>query len=876
MCPRRSVRRRMGVAMAEPPGMTESEPGVSFGARLQRAREAAGLSQEDLAARAALSPNAVGALERGARRHPNPATVRALAVALAMTDAERAALVASVPRRGQTPADEPTSVRNVPASLSPLIGREAEVGAVSTLLRGDEIRLVTLTGPGGVGKSRLALQVADRLRVEFDDGICFVALDPIRDPGLLTATIAESLGLREMGGRPLTERLIDYLRKRRLLLILDNVEHLLAAAPDISRLLIACPWLKVMATSRVILRLTGEHAFPVPPLPYPGLAGSSIGSTAANYDAVRLFLARAQAANPSFEPSPAHLAAIGTLCARLDGLPLAIELAAARVGHLPLPTLVERLERSLPLLTGGPRDAPARLRTMRAAIAWSHELLDGDEQRQFRRLAVFRGGFDLHAAEAIVRGFGHPDDDILDLIASLIDKSLVQFEAREEPRYRMLETVREYAWDQLVACGEIAAARRAHALHFLALAERAAPEWWGANPGAWLDRLEAERDNLRVALGWAIEHRDIEIGPRLAIALHWLWRIRGPVREGLGWMEAVLDHADATPPALRAALLTRAGDLAMVQGDIARAVDLHDASLAVARSLEEPWGLMFALGWRGLTALHQGELGHAEEFLEEARALSRVVGPSIWDAAAPDVLASVARHRGEQARAAALLEEALTVCQRGQVTWCTADVLTHLGDLASDRGDFDQADALYRRGLAMHWQTGERRDFAGGLSGFAFTVAARGNPEQAARLCGVVHTLMDAAGVNLPPSGQTNYDRTLAAIRAALGEAASAAALAAGRALPPDRVVADIAAAPTPSTEIDDGIEVADAADLFGLTRRERDVLALLPGRTSREIAVLLSLSPRTVEHHVDSVLSKLGVRSRSAATALASRYGLV
>ena len=348
-----------------------------------------------------------------------------------------------------------------------------------------DVRLLTLTGPGGVGKTRLAIQVAAEVAAAFPDGAWFVPLDPVREPGLVVPAIAQALGLREMGGRPLRNRLTTYLHERHMLLVLDNFEHVVAAAPEVAALLTACPCLTVLVTSRDILRLSGEHGFPVPPLTLPDPNVFPQEADLMGFEAVRLFLARATAVQPGFAVTEANAVTVATICARLDGLPLAIELAAARVGHLPLAALLERLAGhgqrpvGLRVLTGGARDLPARLRTMRDAIAWSYDLLSSEEQRLFRRLAVFRGGFTLDAAEAIGAEIGG-DREVFDVVASLADKSLLRREAREDlPRYRLLETVREYGLEQLAASNELAAARREHAEHFLALAERAAPAWWG-------------------------------------------------------------------------------------------------------------------------------------------------------------------------------------------------------------------------------------------------------------------------------------------------------------------------------------------------------------------------------------------------------------
>jgi predicted ATPase/DNA-binding XRE family transcriptional regulator/Tfp pilus assembly protein PilF len=734
----------------------------TFGGRLKQLRQEHGLTQDALAERVGCATQTIRKIEAGQRR-PSYQIAARLAEQLGIAPEDRANFIRfsrDEPRPEQIELPTQTVSETQPASLAPpprslptpltrLIGRQHEViSAQQLLLRGD-LRLLTLIGPGGTGKTRLGVEVAAGLEDRFDDGVVFVNLVPIHDPALVVPTIADAVGIGEEGGQPRLERLKEGLCVKRLLLVLDNFEQVIPAAGLVADMLSSCPELKVLVTSREVLRVRGEHVFAVHPLPVLVSTRATASELLSQSAAVQLFAERAVAAKPDFAITDENAPAVAELCQRLDGLPLAIELAAARSTLFPPEALLARLGSRLHLLTGGPRDVPMRQQTLRNTIAWSYDLLTDSEQKLFRRLCVFNGGRSLDAIAAVCSAAGDLDGEIVDGLGSLVDKSLLWQDARasREPWFLMLETIREYGLEQLEHSGEAEATRRAHAYYYLQLVEQAESHLWGGAQAQTLDRLEQEHDNLRVALAWHIAHEE-GVEPALWMAgLLWrFWSMRGHWTEGQQWLEQALSRRAGAASTHRWITLHGAGNLSFDLGEYARAKAYYEESLALTQRLNHQRGIANSLLNLSLVSFHQGDLGQAISLQEEALAIHRALDNRIGTALALNNLATLLEEAGDYDQAAVFAEEGLARYQDLRDSLGMAQVLHVQALLAHRRSAYERARRLFEECRSIYENLGAKNDLARALNDQGKLLDDQGEYERARALFEESLSLADELG----------------------------------------------------------------------------------------------------------------------------------
>jgi predicted ATPase/DNA-binding CsgD family transcriptional regulator len=856
---------------------------------------------------------------------------------------------------------EQATKHNLPTQLTLLIGREQEVEAACIFLRQPDVHLLTLTGIGGVGKTCLGLKIATDLVKDFSDGVCFVSLASISEPDLVIPTIAQKLGLREPGGQSFFELLAAYLFEKHLLLFLDNFEQVIDAAPALTELLEGCPSLKILVTSREVLRVRGEQEFPVLPLGLPNLLHQLEPEYVSQYAAVVLFLQRAQSFNPDFQITTANAKTIASICVHLDGLPLALELAAARLKLLSPQALLTRLEHRLLLLTQGSRDAHIRHQTLRNTLQWSYDLLDAQEQCLFRRLAVFVGGCTLRAIEAT---YNPPSDEmmsVLDGVASLLDKNLLQqvsTRSDEEPRLMMLETIREYGLECLTVSGELELIRRSHANYYLTLAEEIELKSGDPQQAKWLKQLEREIDNLRAAMRWSLEQVDTihntgdrrEMALRFGVALQSFWIVHSHWSEGRTFLELALAASEGIVISVRAKVLEAAASLAVYQIDHDRGETLCRECLAQCRDRGDMKGTAFSLGLLGTIAWQKGDFAVACALMEESLALYKEVGDKKDIASLLTCLGQLATPQGEYAKALAYLEESLAMerelgdargiaislfslaltlfvsrgdpatvhsmleeslalsnelgdkasiahclshlglvtLQQGDVAiarkvsseslvlhremgnrWGISWVLSISARIEALKGDHTTALALYEESLEIARKIGSKLNIAMCLEGMANVLAVGRYPVRAVQLWGAAEALRESIGAPIWPIERASYEISVTATRTLLGERAFLTAWAKGR-----------------TTSLEQTLDVQGPAKMSmllptgqpaRLTRREIEVLGLLTmGLTSVQIAGQLRISLATVNTHIGSIYTKLGVTSRSAATRYAVEHRLV
>jgi predicted ATPase/DNA-binding CsgD family transcriptional regulator len=814
--------------------------------------------------------------------------------------------------------------QNLPSHTTPLIGREQEVAEIQRLLNRAEVRLLTLTGPGGVGKTRLALQLSASNFTSFDDGVIFVSLAAVTDPALVPAALAQAIGLKETGGEMLVSLLQAHLRDKQMLLVLDNFEQITSAALLIKELLEAAPRLKILITSRTLLQVSGEYEFTVPPLALPDLKALPPLEQLAHNEAVALFVERAQMVRPDFALSQQNAATVAQICIRLDGLPLALELAAARIKLMPAQAILDRLNgvfgnTPLQFLTGGARDLPARQQTLRNTIDWSYGLLDPGEKTLFARFSAFVGGCTLEAAEAVLSLWPSHEQtapvEVLDGLSSLLNKSMLQKIERVpddlEPRFTMLEALGEYAREKLAGNNEAWQVRARHAGYYLRLAEEAERELKGARQVDWLTRLEVEHDNLRVALTWCLENKvpdaessatpgysPAEMALRFGAALWRFWQLHSHLSEGRRWLEQILAATAAQPAEqnkkLRARVLHGAGVLAFSQTDYKQSTAWLEQSLALGRELNDKEGIILALQHLGLGALYQGEAERAIKLFEEVLELRRELKDNRGIALTLNDLGNAAHTKGDLERASKLLAESLDLFRQLGNKEGSAIVLGSQGHLAYEEGHFEQSKNLFVDSLRLFYELGSKAGIAQILDGLAGVAAEAGLPEQAVQLWGATEVLRETIGAPRPPLNQTQYEENLKRVQARLDQSAFSEAWATGRAQTPEEVI-DYAAGiqiqeaerkplmpaqlpePLPASVPTALPKATESSYLDNLTNRELEVLELLAeGLSNAQIAEKLFIAPRTVNVHLTSIYSKLDVNSRTAAARIAIERGLI
>jgi predicted ATPase/DNA-binding CsgD family transcriptional regulator len=817
---------------------------------------------------------------------------------------------------------------NLPAQLTSFIGREKDLTYIKKLLL--DAPMLTLIGPGGTGKTRLSIRAANELLDQYPDGVWFVELAPILDSLLVPRTTAIAIGLRDEPQRPVIDALCDYLGEKQMLIILDNCEHLVdACARMADRILHAAPNTRILASSREALGIGGELTYRVPSLGLPDLSHLPPVESLDQYEAVRLFIDRATSAVSTFTVTNENAPAVAQVCHHLDGIPLAIELAAAKVRVLSVEQIAKRLDDRFRLLTGGSRMALERHQTLRAAIDWSYNLLPPDEQVLFRRVSVFVGGWTLEAAEFVCEDASVKSEDILNLMEQLINKSLViSEEVQHESRYRMLETIRQYANEKLIESGESDALRERHLKYFLDLAEAAEPKLEGKEQGQWLSQLELEHNNLRAALDWSeTGEPGTESGLRLAGALWLFWKIHGYFTEARSRLERLLAKGNDAPAGVRAKGLSALGTMAYDQGDMPNALVYHEEALDLYQELGDQAGVAFTINNLGCQADRQGAYEQANEYFAEALDLYRELGDSRGMTMVLNNLGNTTRDQGEPQRAADLYEQALVLARQSKDKLLIAFLLSNLGELAHDQGedgraiagfeealpllqelgakhtsslikrilgdiartqgDLVQAASHFHESLKLSRELGDMYSLAQSLTGLARIIAAAGEPQVATRLFASVESLRKAVDLTLPLAERPRYDQELDALRSALGEADFAQAWAAGQRMTLEQAVdvaqsTSVTSNPVTSPEPQSSIapipsqREAEKQKYGGLTAREREVAAqIAQGKSNQAIAAELFIGLKTVEANVTRILSKLGFSSRAQIAGWAVSKGL-